>query len=44
MVPDMEKIELLKKSVIESNNILPYINLMKRMNIKGGSRIFIFSF
>jgi len=35
MVPDMEKIELLKKRVIENNNILPYINLNEENEYKG---------
>lgn len=35
MVPDMEKIEQLKQSVIESNNILPYINLNEKNEYKG---------
>lgn len=35
MVPNVDKIELLKKSVIESNNILPYINLNEKNEYKG---------
>ena len=35
MVPDMKKIEQLKQSVIESNNILPYINLNEKNEYKG---------
>ena len=33
--PDMKKIEQLKQSVIESNNILPYINLNEKNEYKG---------
>jgi len=34
-MPDMEKIELLKKYVVEKKNVIPYINLNEKNEYNG---------